>query len=289
MDEVHRLRFSGERVWVTGASSGIGEALARAFLREGARVVITARNENALCALQQGSPQHAEDVAVLPLDLSRPDTLPEGATRAWDAFGGLDIVVHNAGIAQRDLAENTALEIDRRIMEVNYFAPVALTKLLLPRMLARGSGRFVVVSSLSSQYGIPKLSAYAASKHALHGFFESLRAEVLPRGIRVTLVIPGIIRTPITKNALLGDGRLHGRMEAVHERGMSAEVCAERILDAVARGKEEALVGGWEILTVPFHRLLPGLFSRVIRNHPVRRLHRWREKLRPGRRGAGRE
>jgi short-subunit dehydrogenase len=173
---------------------------------------------------------------------------------------------------------DTDISIDRRIMEINYFAAVGLTKALLPRMTAAGSGHFVVVSSLSSNHGIPMLSAYAASKHALHGFFESLRAEVFPLGIRVTIVIPGIIRTPITQNALRGDGSAHRRMEPVHERGMSADACAAGILDAVAKGKEEALVGGKERFTVHLHRFLPGVLSRMIRNRPVRRRRRLRER-----------
>jgi len=214
------------------------------------------------------------------MDLALPDTLGETAARAWDCFGGIDLLVHNAGIAQRALALETGMAVDRRIMEVNYFGAIALTKALLPRMIARGSGHIVVVSSLSSKYGIPKLSAYSASKHALHGFFDSLRAEVVRHGIRVTLVIPGIISTPITRNALRGDGSPHGRMATVHERGMSASACAEGILDAVAKGKEEALVGGKEVLTVHLHRFLPGLFSRMIRNHPVRRWHDLKRRLR---------
>jgi short-subunit dehydrogenase len=274
-------RFAGKKVWITGASSGIGEALARAFHGEGARLVLSARNEPALRAVK-GTLGNGEEerVAVLPLDLSRPDTLAEGAEAAWNVFEGVDILVHNAGIAQRDLALNTDLAVDRRIMEVNYFGAVALTKEILPRMIANGSGHLVVVSSLSSKYGIPKLTAYAASKHALHGFFDSLRAEVHPHGIRITLVIPGIIRTPITRNALVGDGTVHGKMEAVHERGMSAEACAAGVLDAVARGKEEALVGGMETLTVHLHRFFPVLFSRMIRNHPVRAWRRWKTRLR---------
>lgn len=155
-------------------------------------------------------------------------------------------------------------------MAVNYFGPVALTKALLPSMLARRSGRFVVISSLSGKYGAPQMSAYAASKHALHGFFESLRAEVHPDNIRVTIVVPGFIRTSILQSAVTGAGGSYARNLAIHERGMEADECARRILKVVARGKEEALVGGPEIYTVHLQRLFPSLLTRLVRLHPMR-------------------
>jgi short-subunit dehydrogenase len=213
-------------------------------------------------------------VRLLPLDLSGAETLEQKASEARRFFGRVDVMVHNGGVSHQDLVTNTSLAVDRTIMETNYFGTVALTKALLPPMLAEGKGHFVVVGSLSGKFGVPRLSAYSASKHALHGFFESLRAEVAGKGIRITIVIPGIIRTPITVNALTGDGTPHGKMTELHEKGMSPEACAERIIRAVAREQDEALIGGKETLTVMFHRLFPGLFVRVIRNHPVKR---WRK------------
>jgi len=264
-------RFKDRVVWITGASSGIGEALALAFGREGAQLILSARHEASLAdvAARCGDAAH-----VLPLDLGDPEHLPAKVSEVLSLHGRIDIMVQNGGVAHRDLASATNMEVDRRIMEVNYFGAVALTKLLLPGMLERRAGHFVVIGSLSAKYGIPRLSAYAASKHALIGFFDSLRAEIIRDGIRITTVIPGIIRTSITVHALDGQGEPHGRMDPLHERGMSAERCAAKILDAVHRDREEVMIGGMETLTVLVYRLFPGLFRRLIRNHPVRKLRR---------------
>lgn len=155
-------------------------------------------------------------------------------------------------------------------MAVNYFGPVVLTKALLPAMLQRGAGCFVVISSLSGKYGGPQLSSYAASKHALHGFFESLRAEVHAGGIRITFIVPGFVRTPILSSAVTGGGGTYGKMLAVQEQGMDPAECARQTLQAVARGKEEALVGGSEMYTVHLKRLFPRLLSALLRHHPMK-------------------
>jgi short-subunit dehydrogenase len=189
-------------------------------------------------------------------------------------------MLHNAAVAHRALAVETPLAIDQRIMATNYFGPVALTKALLPGMIARGNGQFIVVSSLSGKYGAPRGSAYAASKHALHGFFESLRAEVHASGIRITMVVPGFIRTAITAHALTASGAQYGKILSLHERAMPAQQCAARILAGAAAQREEILVGHSEILTVYLKRFFPGLLSRLVRSHPIRTRDRWLARLR---------
>ncbi len=278
--------FTGKVIWITGASSGIGRSLALAFHRAGAKLILSARRTAALEELSRdcgGGP----DVRVLPLDLADLESLPDRVRTALGFFGHVDFMVHNAGVALRDTALHTDLDVDQRIMATNYFGPVAITKALLPLMLDRGHGQFVVVGSLSGKYGGPLLSSYAASKHALHGFFESLRAEVHARNIRITFVIPGFIRTPIATHALTGDGATFGRSLDVHERGMDPDVCAERILRAVEKGRREALVGGLEIHSVLLHRLFPGTFEALLRNHPIKRLNRVKRFLSFPRRGSG--
>jgi short-subunit dehydrogenase len=195
-------------------------------------------------------------------------------------------MVHNAGVALRDRVINTGLEIDRRIMTTNYFGPIALTKALLPSMLQRRSGCFVVVSSLSGSYGGPQLSAYAASKHALHGFFESLRAEVHADGIRITVITPGFIRTQIAEHALTGTGDPYGKALQVHERGMDPDRCATRMLKTIAHRKEEALVGGVEVYSVYLKRFFPALLSVLVRSHPVRLRNRLLHWMSFGTRGS---
>lgn len=251
-------------VWITGASSGIGAALAREWAGRGARVILSARDEERLEAVR-GECEEPARHRVLPLDLERPDTFADAVATVLDACGRVDVMVHNGGISQRSRAEDTRLAVDRRVMEIDYFGTVGLTKALLPSMLDRGSGRFVVVSSLVGKIGTPLRSGYSAAKHALHGFFESLRAEVHDRGVRVTLVCPGFIRTEVSIHALTADGSEQGSMDRAQERGMSPEACARRIVRAVEAGRAEVLVGGKEVWAVRLARFFPGLYRRLIR------------------------
>lgn len=258
------LPFRDATVWITGASSGIGEALAYEWAAQGARLILSARRTERLEAVRQACTR-PDAHHVLPLDLADPASLPAAAASAQQLAGRLDILVHNGGISQRGLAAETDLEVDRRIMEVNYFGAVGLTKAVLPTMLAQGTGRFVVVSSLVGLFGTAQRTAYAASKHALHGFFDSLRAEVYDAGLRVTLVCPGFIRTDITRHALTGDGQPFGKMGDAQAHGMPPDQCAEAILQAVRADRDEVYIGGREVLGVYLKRLSPALFNRFIR------------------------
>lgn len=255
-------------VWITGASSGIGEALAHEYGRRGARLILSARNaarlEEVRCACV-GPERHL----VLPLDLSRPDSHGKACAEALDRLGRVDILVNNGGISQRSLAARSSLDVDRAIMETNYFGTVSLTRAVLPSMIARGSGHIVVVSSLVGKIGTPLRSSYAASKHALHGFFDSLRAETWRQGIRVTLVCPGFVRTDVSVNALTGDGTPQGTMDRAQARGMPAPVCAEKIARAVEKNRAEVYIGGREVLGVYVNRFFPTLFNRIIRRARV--------------------
>lgn len=260
--------FANKVVWITGASSGIGRALALAFAAAGARLIVSARQREALVALQAAcSPA---EVRVVPFDLGDLDALPARAAEALACYGVIDIMVHNAGVAVRDRAVNTSREVHEHILRTNYLGPVLLTQALLPAMFARGGGHFVVVSSLSGKYGGPLLSAYAGSKHALHGFFESLRAEEHDRGIIVTMIVPGFIKTEITAHALTGSGGSFGRVLGIYRTAMTPEECAHRILGAVAKQRQEALVGGTETATVYLKRWFPRILEVVVRSHPVR-------------------
>lgn len=267
------MRFSHKIIWITGASSGIGEALVYAFNREGARIIISARNEQALLKVKANC-NNSQHIQILPLDLSLTETLDSKVEEAISFFGSINILINNAGIAQNALAANTNEQVDRKIMEVNYFGPVILAKKLLPHFLEIGEGHLVVVSSLSGKFGVPRLSSYSASKHALHGFFNSLRTEVHKHNIKVTILVPGYIKTPIAQNALSGEGELSGNSVEVLERGMDAEKCAVEMLHAIYKKKEEAYIGNKEILSVYFYRWFPALFNKIIRNHPVKRLRK---------------
>jgi dehydrogenase/reductase SDR family protein 7B len=271
-----------QTIWITGASSGIGKELALAYMRRGDRVILSARNEQALQAVAASCPENAPRPLVLPLDLATFDSAPRWVEEAWQWSQGVDVMIHNAGIAVRDTALDTSLKVDQQLMQVNYFGPVAITKALLPRMLERGNGQFVVVSSLSGKFGVPRLAAYSATKHALHGFFDSLRAELRDDPIHISILVPGIIKTPITVNALKGDGSLHGKMDKVQSTGISAEACAKRMIPKIDSKKEEAYIGGKEGFTLWLNRFFPGLQRRLIRNNPVKKFRQlqqiWKRK-----------
>jgi short-subunit dehydrogenase len=257
-------RFAGKVVWLTGASSGIGEALAAGFAREGAQLVLSSRRADELERVRRGLPR-ADAHLSLPLDLTQSGTFPTLTARVLEQFGRIDLLVNNGGVSQRALAADAQLEIERALMEVNYFGPVALTKAVLPSMLARRAGHVVVISSVMGYVGTPGRSTYAAAKHALHGYFDTLRAETWRAGLKVTLVCPGYVKTQVSANALGAHGEKHGQTDATHLRGITAERCAEATLRAVARGKEEIAVGGIETWAIPLKQFLPGVFSRVVR------------------------
>ncbi len=257
------MRFGEKVVWVTGASSGIGEALATAFSREGATVVLSARNAAELERVRQACAGNGH--LVLPLDLTRYDAFPVAVSDVLGRFDRVDVLIHSGGVSQRSLAASTELATDRAIMDLNYFGTIALTKAVLPSMLARRRGHIVPISSVVGYVGTPLRSTYAASKHALHGFFDSLRAEVAKDGIDITIVCPGYIRTKVSQNALTGNGAAHGKMDETHQHAMLPEECARRIVDAVAKRKEELLVGGKETWAVALKRFAPRIVSRMVR------------------------
>lgn len=261
---LQRMNFQQQRVWITGASAGIGEALAHAFHQAGAKLILSARREEELKRIQNecgGEPS----ARILPLDVTVATELAQKAAFALELFGGIDILVNNAGVSQRSLVKDTEIDVYRKLMEVNFFGAVALTKAVLPAMIERKSGHIVVISSLVGKFGTPLRSGYAAAKHALHGFFDSLRAEVGRDGIKVTLVCPGFIRTDVSLNALRGDGSLHAKMDSGQANGMPPEECATQTLRAVAAGKEEVTIGSRrDRNAVYLKRFFPGVFSKRI-------------------------
>lgn len=260
--------LAGKVVWITGASSGIGEAVAKACARRGVRLVLSARRQAELERVRDGL-VNAHEHLILPLDLADSDAMPAAVADVKARFGQLDLMIHNGGISQRSLVADTELSVDRRIMEVNFFGTVALTKAVLPLFQEQGAGRFVVITSLVGELPTPLRSAYSASKHALHGFFESLRAEEYDNGVRVTLVMPGFIRTQVSVNALTADGSAQGSMDEAQNAGMSADECAERLLKAVQQGSDQVIIAGREKAGVYLKRWSPALYRRLIRKMKV--------------------
>jgi dehydrogenase/reductase SDR family member 7B len=261
-------QFKDKTIWITGASSGIGEELARQLSKEGAFVILSARRAAELERVKASLDTHMS--AVLPLDMSQPDTFDEALNAALRYTGKIDYLVHSAGISQRSKSIDTQPEVDRRIMEVNYFGPVLLSKLLLPYYVAQGNGHFVVISSVVGKLGTPLRSSYAASKHALHGYFDSLRAEHWRDNIKVTIICPGYVRTAISLHALTSNGTPHARMDENQEKGISPYQCALGILKALEKGKEEVYVGGKEITGIYLKRFFPRMLSGIIKRIKIK-------------------
>lgn len=257
--------FSNKRIWITGASSGIGEALSRAFARHGAHLILSARNEtelNRVAAMCQEA--GAASVLIKVLDLAQHDTIPLAVEQVLRQTGKIDVLINNGGISQRARTLDTRLDVDKRLMDVNYFGTVALTKAVLPSMITHQLGHIATITSLTGKFGSPLRSSYAASKHALHGFFDSLRAELVQTPIKITLICPGFIRTNVSINALTGNGSSQGTMDEATGKGMEPDVLAQKILRAIAAGKEEVYFGGKEVLGVYLKRFFPAYFSRLI-------------------------
>ncbi len=252
-------------VWITGATSGIGKALAFQIAAEGASLILSARREEELQKVKTELKLPEEKILLLAFDLENTQNIEALVEIAIQKFSGIDLLINNGGISQRALTKDTSLEIDRKIMEVNYFGTIALTKAVLPQMLKQKSGHIIVISSIAGKFGFFLRSAYSASKHALHGFFESLRLEVLNDNIQVTIVCPGKIQTNISVNALTENGEKHNKMDASQAKGISAEQCANKIIQAMKNNKEEILIGGKELMAVHVKRFFPNLFSRIIR------------------------
>jgi short-subunit dehydrogenase len=260
--------FNGKVIWITGASSGIGESLVNALAGSGARLIISARRVSELERVRDSWPSESrEDVRILPFDLKDTNLLESVTREALEIFGSIDILVLNGGIAQRGLAMYTKIEVDRELMEIDYFSCVALSKYLLPHFQSRGTGQFVVVSSVMGLIGTPFRSGYAAAKHALHGYFESLRAEMWKkyRGVKVTIICPGWVKTNITYNAVAGDGSKLNSMDKATAHGMDPAVFARKMLKAIARQEFQVVIGGAkESFAAWLMRHFPNLYARLI-------------------------
>lgn len=257
--------LNNKTIWITGASSGIGEACAYLFAVEKANLILTATRADKLKEVQNKCINIGAKCEILPYDLSDLDNIDELTDKAVAAFGKIDTVFLNAGISQRSKTLDTSYKVDEKIMTVNFFAPVKITKRLLPEMIKNGGGTIAVTSSISGKFGFPLRSAYASSKFAVYGFFETVHAEYYNDNIRVVMVCPGRIKTNISYNALESDGRKHAKMDEGQKSGMSAEKAAKKIVKAINKRKPEVLVGGKELIMVYIKRFLPGLAGKIVR------------------------
>lgn len=260
------MTFNHKWVWITGASSGIGEHLAYAFSRQGAHLILSSRQQPALEKVRAAC-AHPDKVEIVPLDVADLASVQRTAREVLDRYGLPDILVNNAGVSQRALAAETVVEVDMQIMQVNYFGTVALIKALLPEMIRQRKGHIVSISSVMGLFGAPWRTAYCASKHAMNGFHEGLRAELHPYGIPVTVIMPGYVNTNVTINALKGDGSKHAVKAKTTAGGWEPDYFARRALRVIASQRREAILAGpREWLACTLKRFLPGVLHRVLNN-----------------------
>ncbi|MDP3944895.1 MAG: SDR family oxidoreductase [Lutibacter sp.] len=263
------MNFDHKIIWITGASSGIGKSLALALSKQQTKLILSSLNEKELNAVKN-SCENPENIKILPLDLENYRSLCGKVDEALALFGGVDVLFNNGGISQRSFAKETSIEVDKRIMDINYLGTVALTKALLPHFIEKNNGYFVVITSIVGKIGTPLRSSYAASKHALHGFFDSLRAEVYQNNIKITLACPGFVQTNVSLNALTADGTPQNKMDSATKNGLTPEVFVQNLLKAVRQEKQEVYIGGFkEKLAVYVKRFFPKLLSKMIRKLAV--------------------
>ena len=258
---------AGKTVWITGASGGLGEALAHAFGAAGARLVLSARREAELKRVAAAVADAGGTARAVPMDLADPESVAAAAADVARVEGRIGVLVHNAGQTQRALIADAGIGIYRRLFEVNFFGPLALTKAALPAM--EEGGRIVVISSIAAYYSSPYRSGYNASKKALHGLFDALRAEAHRDGIGVLLVVLGSVRTKVSINALRSDGSFYGRMDPAMAAGMDPAAVARRIVRATVAGREEITVAPLHQRWLMWRKAwFPRLASRAVRLRP---------------------
>ena len=252
-------------VWITGASSGIGEALAYVCANEGAKLILSARREEELKRVAANCKTDPQNILILPLDLEHTESIEEKVNEVILKFGRIDILINNGGMGQRGKAVNTKGEVDRRIMEINFFGTINLSKAVANIMQKQKSGKLVVVTSIMGKYGLPLYTTYSASKHALYGYFESLRQELYADNVKVLIVSPGFINTDVSTKLLTENGLEYGIKSDAQNKGMSATDCAQGIIDAIKGNRNHKYVGGYELLSVLVKQFFPKLFYRLMR------------------------
>lgn len=263
-----RFEFADAVVWITGASSGIGAALAREMGRRGARLVLSARRESQLQTVRAqcvdaGVAEAA--ILVLPLDVEQHDHMPAAVAQVLEHFGRIDLLINNAGLSQRSLCIDTDLAVYKKLIDVDLLGQIALTKAVLPTMVAQGSGTLAVTSSVAGKVGAPLRTGYSAVKHGVMGFFDALRVETAHLGLNVTTIVPGSIRTAVAHNALAGDGSAFNQADEAIEGGMDVDDCARVIADGFANGVEEIAVGeGPEMQLLDMKRQDPTATFRLL-------------------------
>ena len=265
-----KANYSELTIWITGASSGIGEAMALNFAKQGARIILSGRNEKKL-ALVKNCCKNSDKHIIAAFDIVDVGQVSSAYEQLKLQNVQIDWLINNAGISQRSLIMQTHEDVERKIMEIDYFAQTRLTRLVLPEMLAQGGGKIVMISSVAGLVGTQYRGAYSAAKAALHLWANSLRAELHEQGIEVATIFPGFIQTNVSINALTGDGSTQGSMDEATDNGLSAKNFAQQVSKALAKGDEYIVVAGSkEKLAAMVNRISPPKLYKLIRASKVK-------------------
>ena len=256
-------------VWVTGASSGIGEELTKQLSQKHCKLIISARRKSELERVRAQC-AFPDNISILPFDLADLDTMTYLVKSAVSVYGYIDILINNGGISQRSPIVDTTIDVDRKLMEVDYLGTVALSKAMLPFFMTKKAGHYVVVSSLMGTFSSPFRSAYCGAKHALHGFFDALRLEHDKDNIKVTMICPGFVNTNVARNALTADGSKQGYQDDMTENGLDVSVFAKKMIKAIEKQKFEAYIGKFEKFGVYVKRLSPKLLHKLVLRSKVK-------------------
>ncbi|MFT5249076.1 MAG: dehydrogenase/reductase SDR family protein 7B [bacterium] len=254
------MNFTGKTLWITGASSGIGKAVALELSKKKCHLILSGRKELALKEVAANCEKNGSTTWVVPFDLADENSINQAAKLVLKKETNIDGLYHFGGISQRSFASETPLSVDRKIFEVNFFGTIALTKKVLPLLIKNGGGQIGVTTSIVGKFGFPYRSSYSATKQALHGFFESLRSENVSQGIKISMIIPGRVKTNISVNALDKEGNAYNEMDQGQDKGLSVVKSAKIIVSNLQRERKEILVGGSELIMVHIRRFFPRLY-----------------------------
>lgn len=263
------MTFNDKVIWITGASSGIGKALALELSQQDCKLILSSRREAALLDVKNQC-SNPVNIKILPFDLADYLNMKPVAKKAISCFDSVDVLINNGGISQRSLIIDTDIAVDKKLMDVDYMGTVALSKAILPHFVANTSGHFVTVTSLMGKFSSPYRSAYCGAKHALHGFFDALRLEHATDNIKVTMICPGFVKTNVARNALTGDGSSQDLQDTATEKGLDVSVFAKRMLKAIKKEKFEAYIGKGETKGIYLKRFFPKLLHKIVLKSKVR-------------------
>ena len=254
------MNFTDKTLWITGASSGIGKAVALELSTKNCHLILSGRKEQELIDVAASCKKNGSTAWVVPFDLADEKSINQAAILVLEKVTKIDGLYHFGGISQRSFANETPLSVDRKIFEVNFFGTIGLTKKVLPLMIKNGGGQIGVTTSIVGKFGFPYRSSYSATKQALHGFFESLRSENVSHGIKISMIIPGRVKTNISVNALDKEGNAYNEMDQGQNKGKSVTKTAKIIVSKLQIEKKEILVGGSELIMVHIRRFFPRLY-----------------------------